>query len=196
MLFYILTIVCIVILVKLIIDYSESEYVTSTVNGKKYLVRNLDQDHSHNLETANTLAILNERCQLLIDTLSGPNEMYFVSFLRRNYKGNPISEAAIDHNQTSFTINKQNIHICIRSRDHKRQVYDINDLMYVVLHELGHMCNYTKNGDPIEGHGPEFKIKFRFLVNEAIKMNLYKYHDYTNNPKNYCGMKITSNIID
>ena len=192
----VLLVVSIILLLKLLTSYDESEYITSSIDNKKYLIRNLHTNERKNIETANTLAIVNQKVTLLIQELTGPNELYFVKYLRENFKGNPISEAALDHNQTSYTINKQAIHLCLRSRDHRQELYDINDIMYVVLHELGHMCNYSKDGEPIQGHGPEFKMKFRFLVNEAIKLGLYTYHDYTNNPKHYCGMKITSNIID
>ena len=67
--------------------------------------------------------------------------------------------------------------------------------MYVVLHELAHLCNYTKNGHPILGHGPEFKFIFRFLVEEAIKLNVYKHTNYSLEPKEYCGIMITTSII-
>jgi hypothetical protein len=195
-LFSLLLIVSIILLIKLFINYNESEYITSSVDNKKYLIRNLHTSDKKNIETANTLAIINQKVTLLINTLSTHNELYFIKHLRENFNGNAVSEAAIDHSQTSYTINKQSIHLCLRSRDHKQALYDINDLMYVVIHELGHMCNYTEKGEPIQGHGPEFKIKFRFLINEALKLGIYEYHDYSKSPKHYCGMKITSNIID
>jgi hypothetical protein len=30
---------------------------------------------------------------------------------------------------------------------------------------------------------------------EAIKINVYKYQDYSNNPVEYCGMNLSSSII-
>lgn len=176
---------------------NESEYIVSSIDNKKYLIRNLMPNEAKNIETANTLAIINQKVLSLIAAISGPKELFFIKHLRENFgDGNRVSEAAIDHSQTSYTINKQSIHLCLRSRDQHQKLYDINDLMYVVIHELAHMCNYTEKGEPIQGHGPEFKLKFRFLINEAIKIGIYQYHDYNNSPKYYCGMKITSNILD
>jgi predicted SprT family Zn-dependent metalloprotease len=87
------------------------------------------------------------------------------------------------------------MHICLRTRDKEENIYDINTLMYVVLHELSHLCNYDKYGNPIQGHGIEFKNIFRFLVEESIKLDIYTHVDYTINPKEYCGIMISTSIL-
>jgi predicted SprT family Zn-dependent metalloprotease len=71
----------------------------------------------------------------------------------------------------------------------------MNLLIFVVLHELAHLCNYDKYGNPIIGHGFEFKHIFKFLVEEAIKIGIYTYTDYSKTNKEYCGIKITTNIF-
>ena len=67
--------------------------------------------------------------------------------------------------------------------------------MYVILHELAHMCNYDSRGVPIQGHGDEFKRIFRILVQESIDLNIYTYTDYRANPIEYCGMQLNSSIL-
>ena len=106
-----------------------------------------------------------------------------------------ISEGALDLRYTTYTIDKQDIHICLRTRDKFENIYDIDLLMYVVIHELAHLCNYDKNGSPIIGHGFEFKYIFKFLIEESIKIGIYKYTDYARNPKEYCGMQLSSSIL-
>ena len=56
--------------------------------------------------------------------------------------------------------------------------------------------NYTEKGTPIQGHGPEFKMKFKYLADQAIKQKFLVYHDYAESPKKYCGMTITSHIMN
>jgi hypothetical protein len=107
-----------------------------------------------------------------------------------------ISEAAIDPRYTTYTVDKQNMHICLRTRNSEEKIYDMNTLMYVVLHESAHLANYSPDGSAIIGHGVEFKMVFRFLVEQSIKLGLYNYVDYANIPQPYCGIVINSNILN
>ena len=42
----------------------------------------------------------------------------------------------------------------------------------------------------------EFWTNFKRLLNEAIKMGIYKKEDYSNKPKEYCGIKVTDSPLD
>lgn len=192
----ILAVVFIFCLVKFVFDYDDSVYIKSSIDQREYIIRN--KYHSRHLEqeTADTLAEINVRIQKLINGMSHSKEHHYVEHLRNNYSSMAISEAVIDDNFTTYTINKKHIHICLRSRDQHKRLYDINDLMYVTIHELAHMCNYTEDDQPINGHGKEFQQKFRDLIQESIKLGIYHYYDYNDRPKEYCGMKITSHILD
>jgi hypothetical protein len=121
--------------------------------------------------------------------------MYFVKKLQSGYNSNILSEAAIDSRYTTYTIDKHDVHVCLRTRDKDEKLYDINLLMYVILHELAHLCNYDEAGNPIEGHGKEFKDIFYLLVVEAIKLDVYTYIDYTEQPQEYCGIIVSSTIL-
>jgi predicted SprT family Zn-dependent metalloprotease len=68
--------------------------------------------------------------------------------------------------------------------------------MYVILHELAHLCNYDRNGYPIMGHGEEFRQIFKLLVAESMDIGVYKYENYTQKPEEYCGIMITTNIAN
>ena len=41
------------------------------------------------------------------------------------------------------------------------------------------------------GHEPEFWNNFAFMLKIAIDNNIYTSVDFNNNPKAYCGIKIT-----
>jgi len=171
--------------------------VKSNIDNRKYLIRNGNKSKQYLQESADTLAIINARIEKLIKHLKNKytENQICISKLIENYDYSLLSEAAIDERYTTFTIDKQDIHICLRTRDGYDKLYDINILMYVVLHELAHLCNYDKNEYPITGHGSEFKYIFRLLVTESIQIGIYNHINFRNEPKEYCGIVINSSII-
>jgi hypothetical protein len=181
--------------------FDENIYITSRLDNKKYLIRRGRNKSTYFLQhSADTLAEINRRVSLLINILNDKYDLddtknYFIRHLTKNYNFNKLSEAAYDPRYTTYTVNKDEMHICLRTRDSNENIYDINLLMYVILHELAHMCNYNKNGYPIQGHGNEFKYIFKTLVTEAINADLYVYTDYRKQPVEYCGMQLNSSIV-
>lgn len=90
---------------------------------------------------------------------------------------------------TSFSVNKgEEIAFCLKSKK-SGLIHDINLMMYVALHEMGHIAC------PEMGHGELFKRIFRFLTENAIEMGIYKMDNYSENPVEYCGMMLSSNIL-
>ena len=59
--------------------------------------------------------------------------------------------------------------------------------MYVALHEISHIA--TKS----VGHTDEFWKNFKFFIEQAHILNIYKPIDYKKTPAKYCGMEITDN---
>jgi hypothetical protein len=185
----------------MIYTYSEIKYVKSDLDGKIYLIRRGNNKSEKFLkDSANTLAAINKNVVELIDYLfknysNHHDKFYFIKKLKENYKPYIISEAAVDPRYTTYTIDKSDVHICLRTRDTNEKVYDMNILMYVVLHELAHFCNYNKNGEAILGHGSEFRFIFKFLVEQSIKIGIYNHVNYSAEPREYCGIMITTSII-
>lgn len=68
-------------------------------------------------------------------------------------------------------------------------LYDINLIMYVLLHELTHIINSTY------GHEKNFKTIFKELVDNAIKIKIYKYKNYKESPQEYCEMELNTIVI-
>jgi hypothetical protein len=181
-------------------NYNENVYIESDIDKKKYLIRRGNKDAAYLKESANTLAEINKRIVILIDHLerkynTDSSKNYFIKKFKQNYNHKILSEAAIDNRYTTYTIDKEDMHICLRTRDRYEKLYDINLLMYVILHELAHLCNYNVNGYPIQGHGEEFKYIFKLLVSEAILIGIYEYEDYKESPQEYCGIVISTTIL-
>ena len=86
-------------------------------------------------------------------------------------------------NQTSYSLNKgEKIVICVRSKDSKNELTDINTVMFVVLRELAHLMTLSV------GHNDEFWENFRFILAHAIEWKLYTVENYEK-PKPYCELK-------
>lgn len=181
--------------------YNETLYIEADVDNKKYIIRRGNtKGDSYLKQSANTLAEINKRVMKLINHLKtkyarDPSKNYFIKKLVENYNSYILSEGAIDDRYTTYTVDKRDMHICLRTRDRAENVYDINLLMYVILHELAHLCNYDKFGTPIQGHGDEFRNIFKLLVIEAVKLNIYNYIDYSEKPEEYCGIVISTTIL-
>lgn len=199
--FIIAIVLCVYFLLTTFTIYKESLYIESDIDKNKYLIRSGNKKSKYYLKkSANILGEINKRVEKLIKYLDKNytidlSKRHFVTKLIENYNPNILSEAAIDKRYTTYTIDKKEMHICLRTRDEYENLYDINLLMYVVLHELAHFCNYDKNGYPIQGHGDEFRNIFKFLVIESIKLGIYKYIDYNEKPEPYCGILLSTSII-
>ena len=90
---------------------------------------------------------------------------------------------------TSYSINKgEKIVFCLRSKDTSNKLVDINTMMFVAIHELAHLM--TKS----VGHTPEFWTNMKYLLKKAIDIKLYVKQDFSKNPVNYCGTKITNSM--
>lgn len=186
-----------ILFVFLLYTYYRSSYVKIKASDNNYyIIRNLNPKLQH--ESVEVLSKINSNIIALIDYIKNnfPNQNWIV-ILDKNFKrnGQSLSEAPVENGFTSYTVDKEFMHICLRTRDSSQDLYDLNTLMYVVIHELAHMGNYDSNNYPIEGHGPEFIQKFQFLLKNAIKMGIYSFQDYTQKPQEYCGITIDKSIL-
>jgi hypothetical protein len=163
-----------------------STYVTSTVDGKQYKVR----DMPDKVEAANLMANLRIRLTKLCDALEQkyPDKAQ-VKQLVRNFRSDPARfiESTPDSEHTSYSINKgEQIHMCLRQRSGPDEsLVDENVMTFVALHELAHVCTESI------GHGPDFWNNFGWLIKEAEAIGLYRYTDFSAHPVSYCGVYIT-----
>jgi hypothetical protein len=200
--FYI--IICVIVLIFVILyttSFKEEVTVISDNDKNVYVIRRGGAKTKEYLtESANILAEINKRVELLIKHLyqkysRDSLRSHYIRELKKRYKPSILSEAAIDNKYTTYTVDKSEMHICLRTRDSYEKTYDIDLLMYVVLHELAHLCNFDRFGNPIVGHGKEFIEIFKLLVSEAMLIGIYTYTNYKTNPKEYCGIVLNSSII-
>lgn len=185
---FVILVLIVIVLIYFKKQFGEVEYVTSKVDGRKYLVLKLEDKQ----DAADTLANLNQDMLTLIKHL---NEKYpdnpEVKRLVANYDPNNVSEGSPESGYTSYTVNKgQKLVLCIRQKNkNKTLIKNRNLLRYVVFHEAGH---YASKG---VGHNKEFWKNFKFILNEAVETGMYKKVDYASSPQPYCGITVTSSII-
>ena len=105
-----------------------------------------------------------------------------------NFNPNKFSETTPDAKYTSYSVNKgEQIVMCIRNKK-TNEIININTLMFVALHESGHLMTESI------GHHQEFWDNFRILINIAVdpEVSIYKEVDFSLYPQPYCGMTINS----
>ena len=162
-----------------------------TNDNNKYLVRNLPDKQA----AADLLSGIRERLTKIVDHTNkqtdAPGGDDDIKRLKKNFRPNNISESSPGNKYTSYSINKgEKIVFCLRSKDTSNKLVDINTMMFVAIHELAHLM--TKS----IGHTPEFWTNMKYLLKKAIDIKVYVKQDFSKNPVNYCGTKITNSPLD
>jgi hypothetical protein len=161
------------------------EAVKSTIDNREYYVQEKDDSQ----EAADYLAMIRQKLMLLVTHLrkAYPNDER--TLLLKNFDTNSLKEGADDagNGVTSYTVNKNKITLCLRNGG---KLVDINTLMFVAIHELGHIVTHEIH------HTPTFWSNFSWLLEESINIGIYQHQDYAKHPQEYCNMTITSNPVD
>lgn len=184
--YFIIIILVVIVLFYFKKHYGEIEYVKSKVDQRQYIVRKLDDKQ----QAADMLGDIVKACIKLIDHLvkKYPDNKD-VMRLKKNFNPENVSEGSPDSGYTSYSVNKgEKIILCIRQKDTDEFV-DMNAVLYVTIHELAHLMTSEL------GHTQMFWDNFKFILQEAVDIGIYKKVDYSKSPVPYCGIKITSSVI-
>jgi hypothetical protein len=167
--------------------YSQSDYmnlrcVISDVDGNRYCVR----ERSKITKAADRLAEVNKNMSKLVAYL---REKYpkrtNVIRLVNGYNPRKIYETLPTSTYTAYSENKgEKLAFCLNAQKNDDALIDLNTLTFVAIHELAHIA--TKS----IGHTDEFWDNFKFLLQEAVSINIYKPVDYSKKPQPYCGSSI------
>ena len=158
--------------------------IESSLNGKKYYVRNLPDKG----EAADKLASIGISLETLIGALDESHKVKGPGILRLKEAFNPdyITENIPGSMYVAYSVNKgEELSICIRSKDTEKFM-DNNIIMFVAIHEIAHIMTEET------GHTSEFWDNMKFLLQEAISLGIYQYTDYSVQPTVYCGMEINA----
>jgi hypothetical protein len=163
------------------------EYVKSTIDGREYLVQSLPDKQA----AANLLAQIRARLKKVCSHMekTAPSDPRTVRLIK-NFNPDALSEGTDNTRYTSYSINKgEKIVFCLRARDGTKKLEDLNMMMFVAIHELGHICTEEV------GHTPSFWENFKWLLEHSINIGVYTKQDFNSSPQEYCGMMVKSNVV-
>ncbi len=164
-------------------DNTEVTLVRSNIDGKQYIVQNKPDKQA----AADALAQIKRNMSTLMEycaTRHSKDER--IIRLNSKFDPNDISEGTEDAKYTTYTLNKgEKMVFCLRTRDTRDHVHDVNLLTFVAVHEMAHVMTLS------EGHTEEFNKNFQFLIKEAVKAGIYRPENYRDSPRQYCGISVT-----
>jgi predicted metal-dependent hydrolase len=161
-------------------------------NTKVYVRDNVDKEASAALLNELIIRMYKLRDYLVNNINNYTDYVKYINLMDENFNKTrtKIYETALNSNYTSYSINKgEELVFCLRCKS-THKLHSINLLTYVGVHEMAHTAC------PESGHTPLFNKIFRFMLTEAVKLNLYIYEDYSKNPVEYCGMRLYTNILN
>ena len=183
-------IILFIILVALKMYYDSDVFnlrcIVSTIDGKKYCVRERD-----NIQKAsNLLARTTEKLEYLVENVGQRYpKRENVKRLVENFNPTTIKETLPTSEYTAYSENKgEKLAFCLnKKKQNNDNLIDSNTLTFVAIHEVAHIMTASV------GHTEEFWNNFKFLLENAVELKLYTPVDYKKEPENYCGMNITDN---
>ena len=185
---YILLIIILIVSIRIYLksDSFNLKCIISDVDGNKYCVRERAK-----LElAADLLANVTQNLIKLVDHLNKEHpEDKRTIMITKNFDPKKITETLPTSEYTAYSENKgEKIAFCLDTeKDNKGKLIDLNTLMFVAIHEMGHIA--TKE----VGHTETFWKNFKFLLKESVEIGIYNPVDYSKEPNDYCGMTINHN---
>ena len=185
------TIILVILIILLCIKiYSESDYanlkcIISNLDGNTYCVRERNK-----LElAADKLSKVSTNLKKLVEycKIQYPDQEN-VKRLVKKFNPKQIVEILPTSKYTAYSENKgEKLAFCLNTEKNNNKLIDLNTLMYVALHEVSHIASKSI------GHTDEFWQNFKFFIEQANTINIYKPIDYKKTPAKYCGMDIRDN---
>lgn len=193
-LFFFIIVLCLLTVAKRIYE-NKNMMLIRTKQGNKRMVRIINKekikkrDYSEEMKAANLLDKIDMKIQKIIDKCQEKDKEN-VHLLKENYNSNTLQEAPENSPHVSYSVNKgEKLAICLRNKKDNK-ITDINTIMFVTIHELGHIMCISK------GHTDEFWSCMKFILEVAEELELYTPINYKEVPKKYCGMEINSSPYD
>jgi hypothetical protein len=194
------TIFIILLIISIIIYKSKNKAPIKYVkayNDKVYVVNDLPDAQEAADMLARIMTVLNKLVDNIINdynnNLINDEDKEYFKYVKVIYDRLPyvkISENLVNSEFTSYSVNKgEELVFCIRDRK-RYKIQPINEILYVAIHEIGHI------GSPEVGHTKLFHDINIYLLKKAIKFKLYNYVDYNINNKEYCGLILTTTILN
>ena len=161
-------------------------------DGREYLVQN----YPDRVRAAEMLARLRAKLVAFIAYATGPTVAPEVASdprmirLQQNWNSDTLNEGSNHSSYTSFTTDKRDITMCLRSSTTNRLEPE-SLLTFVLLHEAAH-CATEQASDP---HNPDFWANFKFVLQVAVAGGFYVKQDFRARPVKFCGVDVTDSPL-
>jgi hypothetical protein len=162
--------------------------VKSATDGREYLVQDLPDKQ----QASELMAQIHADLARLMKMYDQPefSQDSAVQLLITRFNVDNVVENSVDSKYTSYSENKgEKIVLCLRDKKAPYPLVDKNTLLFVTLHEMGHLMTASN------GHTSEFWSNFRRLLTDAQKIGIYSAVNYARTPAEYCGMMITDSPL-
>lgn len=168
--------------VSLALSRTAMTWQSAAVNGKAYWVKNAPGKD----KVADRLAQLEAALRkFLKDALVAYPDDARLLALRKRWDGT-LSEVERP-GDIAYSLNKKAIYVCVRARNDT--IESFNTTMYVLLHEVAHVCTDKY------GHPPVFWENFRWILEVAEGLGVYTYEDFDAIPVTHCGHRLGNNVL-
>jgi hypothetical protein len=160
-------------------------------DGQTYEMQNLPNKEKAVALMAKIRANLTKLYEYYRDTPNVNQEPPVRLFCSR-FSADVFSENDMQSPDTSYSENKgQKIVVCLRDKTKPPEypLIDENTVMFVMLHEMGHLMTETI------GHTPEFWANFKRILQDALQIGIYAHVNYARQPTAYCGMTISDSPL-
>ena len=186
----------IIIVIYIYFFLNKKNFVSIESNtGTRYMVYNdnLNKDKSNLLSLiVKNMCLLKNHLNKNIDSDDLREYSLYIKQLNNNFneERTKIYETNPNTDLTSYSVNKgEELSVCLKSKS-TGELHDINLLMYVIIHEMSHFAC------PEIGHGELFQKIFKKFIEVSIELNIYNYDDYSSKPIEYCGMILSSSVVN
>lgn len=186
---FILILFCFLFIFKYL--YNNEVCFVETFDSNSYLVRNVPDKNEAAKMLATIRSDLIKFINKLVIRVEKDDEFYpYIKMIQKKLPKSIIKESSANSEYTSYSINKgDELVFCLRSK-YTNKLHDINEIMYVAVHEIAHI------GCPEIGHTLLFKKINKYLLEEAVVEKIYRYNNYRKDNMEYCGIILSSNILD
>ena len=159
-------------------------FILYMISSKCYIgVKNKNGHYINKNNTENKIELIKEIQKRVEYLIKHVDEKYNgdekINRLVKYYSGE-IDELVTD-NENIFAYNQnkgERISVCLENE--KGELNDINEIMFVVIHELAHIMTAEYE------HNKEFWTCFKFLLSESIEIEVYDYINYNKKNKPFC----------